>query len=148
MSVAEFAEIPRAGLRMGKRFALGSVLIVLSSAIAVASTLLLEVHQDVAVFVHESTPIPGVRNVLDDVSAGAPQTILLLGSDRRFADIKAKAPARSDTIIVVRLDPSKNATAIMSIPRDLKVQIPGYATSAKPRSKSAWASCSATGRDY
>ena len=42
------------------------------------------------VFARESTPIPGVKNVLDEVPAGAPQTILLLGSDRRFADGKAQ----------------------------------------------------------
>jgi LCP family protein required for cell wall assembly len=35
---------------------------------------------------------------------------------------------RSDTIILVRLDPAKGATAIMSIPRDLKVKIPGHGT--------------------
>jgi len=117
-------EIPRVGRQMAKKFAAGAVLIVLLSAIAVSSALLLEVHQDVTVFAHESTPIAGIKNVLDEVPAGAPQTILLLGSDRRFADGKDNPP-RSDTIIVVRLDPDKKATAIMSIPRDLKVNIPG-----------------------
>jgi LCP family protein required for cell wall assembly len=117
-------EIPRVGRRMAKKFAAGAVVIVLLSAIAVSSALLLEVHQDVTVFARESTPIAGIKNVLDQVPAGAPQTILLLGSDRRFGDGKGNPP-RSDTIIVVRLDPDKKATAIMSIPRDLKVNIPG-----------------------
>ena len=59
--------------------------------------------------------------------AGKPQTILVLGSDRRFVDIKQDNPARSDTMMLVRLDPSKEATAVMNIPRDLKVpiQVPG-----------------------
>ncbi len=35
---------------------------------------------------------------------------------------------RSDTMILVRLDPSKGATAVMSLPRDLKVRIPGHGT--------------------
>src|SRR5207247_10379297 len=43
-----------------------------------------------------------------------------------FADIKAKNPVRSDTMLLVRLDPSKGATAVMNIPRDLKVTIPGH----------------------
>ena len=47
------------------------------------------------------------KGVLDGVSAGGPQTILVLGSDRRFVDIKAKNPVRSDTIMLVRLDPSQ-----------------------------------------
>ncbi|MDX6720292.1 MAG: polyisoprenyl-teichoic acid--peptidoglycan teichoic acid transferase [Solirubrobacteraceae bacterium] len=126
MSVFESEQTPRLGLQMAKKFAIGGVLIVLFTATAVASTLLLEVHQDVAAFVTQSKPIPGVKNVLDEVPAGSPQTILLLGSDRRFADIKEKIRPRSDTIIVVRLDPDRKATAIMSIPRDLKVDIPGY----------------------
>ncbi len=120
-------EAPRLGLQMAKKFALGSLAVVLLTATAVASGLLLEVHQDVTVFAREATPIPGVKNVLDEVPAGNPQTILLLGSDRRYGDGKGNPP-RSDTIIVVRLDPDKKATAVMSLPRDLKVTIPGRGT--------------------
>lgn len=127
MSVYEYEDGPRPSVRMGKRFAVGGLLIVLFTAVAVSSSLLLEVHEDVTVFARESTPIPDIKNVLDEVPAGDPQTILLLGSDRRFGDGKDNPP-RSDTIIVVRLDPDKNATAIMSLPRDLKVQIPGFGT--------------------
>jgi polyisoprenyl-teichoic acid--peptidoglycan teichoic acid transferase len=127
VSVFGSHEAPGVGLQMGKKFALGGVLIVLFSAIAVASGLLLEVHEDVTVFARESAPIPEIKNVLDDVQASDPQTILLLGSDKRFGDGKDEKP-RSDTIIVVRLDPDKGATGIMSIPRDLKVQIPGFGT--------------------
>ncbi len=128
MSVIEESEEPaRVGLQMAKRFGLGAMLVIFFTATAVASALLLEVHQDVTVFAREATPIPGVKNVLDEVPAGAPQTILLLGSDRRYGDGKGNPP-RSDTIIVVRLDPDKNATAVMSLPRDLKVSIPGHGT--------------------
>ncbi|MDQ3588288.1 MAG: LCP family protein [Actinomycetota bacterium] len=61
---------------------------------------------------------------------GKPQTIMLLGSDRRpKGNLEgAKQDARSDTIILVRLDPRKKATALMSLPRDLKVRIPGKGT--------------------
>jgi len=127
VSAYEGEEPPRLGLQMAKRFAAGGMLIVLLTTIAVASALLLEVHQNVTVFARESTLIPGIENVLDQVPSGDPQTILLLGSDRRFADGKDNPP-RSDTIIVVRLDPDKNATAIMSLPRDLKVEVPGVGT--------------------
>jgi LCP family protein required for cell wall assembly len=112
---------------MAKKFALGGVLVVLLTAIAVATGVLLEVHKDIGFVREGSVPIPGIKGVLDDVPAGKPQTILLLGSDRRFGDGKDNPP-RSDTIIVVRLDPEKKATAIMSIPRDLKVEIPGVGT--------------------
>jgi polyisoprenyl-teichoic acid--peptidoglycan teichoic acid transferase len=127
VSVVSIDDPPRLGRGMAKRFALGGVLIVLLSAVAVATALLLEVHKDIGFVREGSVPIPGIKGVLDDVPAGQPQTILLLGSDRRFGDGKDNPP-RSDTIIVVRLDPDKKATAIMSIPRDLKVEIPGVGT--------------------
>ena len=52
--------------------------------------------------------------------------MMILGSDQRYGDKKLGIKPRSDTIILVRLDPDKEATAVMSIPRDLKVDIPGY----------------------
>jgi LCP family protein required for cell wall assembly len=110
---------------MAKKFAIGAVLIVLLSATAVASGVLLEVDKSIEVFQENSIPIPHIENELDKVDPGSPQTILVLGSDKRFTDIKGD-PVRSDTIIVVRLDPDKKSTAIMSIPRDLKVDIPGH----------------------
>ena len=116
---------PRLGLAMAKKFAIGAVLIVLLSATAVASGVLLEVDKSIEVFQENSIPIPHIENELDKVDPGSPQTILVLGSDKRFTDIKGD-PVRSDTIIVVRLDPDKKSTAIMSIPRDLKVDIPGH----------------------
>jgi LCP family protein required for cell wall assembly len=118
---------PRVGWGMIKRFGLGALLIVVLSAAATATAGLLEISDDVALF-GSGARIPGIANVLDAVPGGGPQTVLVLGSDRRYADIKAKIPPRSDTIILIRLDPSKAATAVMSIPRDLKVHIPGHGT--------------------
>ncbi len=66
---------------------------------------------------------------LAEAEAGQPQTIMLIGSDERprwspnFED-----KARSDTILLVRLDPARGATAILSLPRDLKVTVPGRGT--------------------
>jgi len=113
---------------MWKKFLLGGILVIMLTATAVASGVLLQVHETIAVFQRNSTPIPGISNELDKVEPGSPQTILVLGSDRRYGQGKGEPP-RSDTIIVVRLDPDKKATAVMSIPRDLKVDVPGYGTS-------------------
>jgi LCP family protein required for cell wall assembly len=111
---------------MLKRFVFAAVLLVSLTAATTATAVLLEVKSNLDIFKNESKPIPGIKGALDDVDPGGPQTILLLGSDRRFSDIKLKNPVRSDTIILVRLDPSKGATAVMSLPRDLKVDIPGH----------------------
>lgn len=52
------------------------------------------------------------------------ETFLLIGSDTR-----ASADAgRSDTMILMRLDRTNNTISMLSIPRDLEVQIPGYGT--------------------
>jgi LCP family protein required for cell wall assembly len=113
---------------MYKRFVLGALVIVLATAAPVATAVLLEVKDDVSIFTRAQghNALKNIGGALDGVSAGGPQTILVLGSDRRFADIAAKIPARSDTMILIRLDPSRGATAIMSLPRDLEVKIPGH----------------------
>jgi len=52
-----------------------------------------------------------------------PVTLLLLGTDKRQWEA---APGRSDTIILAMLDSTQRHVAILSIPRDLWVAIPGY----------------------
>src|SRR5436190_6381162 len=69
--------------------------------------------------------IPGYVPV-EPTKPGKPQTLLLLGSDRRYVDRNSKNAARSDTIMLIRLDPGQEATTLLSIPRDLKTEIPGY----------------------
>jgi LCP family protein required for cell wall assembly len=116
-------EPPRLAWGMWKRFVAAMVVIVFLTAAGTATAVLLEFDSAVEAFNELSHPLdPKVDAVLDDVDSGKPQTILVLGSDRRYADKKAGIPPRSDTIILVRLDPSKDATAILSIPRDLKVR--------------------------
>ncbi len=61
----------------------------------------------------------------------SPTTVLFLGTDVVYQDhgrrrVKADPSAftgRSDTIMVARLDPYRNAIAVLSIPRDTQVQI-------------------------
>lgn len=50
-------------------------------------------------------------------------TVLLLGVDRRPEET---GPARADSIIVARIDPARQRIALLSLPRDLVVNIPGY----------------------
>jgi LCP family protein required for cell wall assembly len=119
---------PRLAFAMYKRFLLGMLVVVLSSAATVATAALLELKDDSNIFLKNSSGLKLQSDALDGVDAGGPQTILILGSDQRFVDIKAKTPVRSDTIILLRLDPSKGATSVMSLPRDLKVRIPGHGT--------------------
>jgi len=118
---------PRPGLDLIKRMAIAMAVIVACTSGAVATTVLLEVKGVADAFEEFSVPIPEIdeKGVLDDVDPGGPQTILVLGADRRLQQKKEGIKGLADTAILIRLDPSKGATAIMSIPRDLRVNIPG-----------------------
>ena len=82
-------------------------------------------------------PIPIPEGVVDPPEPGQPRTILVLGSDRR-ADTSTDArifgqneTPHSDTIVLIRLDSKRNRIAVLSLPRDLAVTIPGYADNTK-----------------
>ena len=65
----------------------------------------------------------------DGILLSNPTTILLLGTDHS-AKIEGRAAARrSDSIVLVRTDPKRGRFAYLSIPRDLKVDIPGHGES-------------------
>lgn len=57
--------------------------------------------------------------------ADQPAIALIIGSDHRYTDGKG-APSRSDTLILVRVDPKTGLMSLLSLPRDLYVPIPGY----------------------
>ena len=120
---------PRLAWDMYKRFLLAGAIITCLCAATIASAVLLEVKEGLDIFRRNTTPIdPQVKALLADVAPGKPQTILVIGDDRRKAEALQKhpPPTRSDTMILVRLDPHQRATALMSIPRDLMVDIPGH----------------------
>jgi LCP family protein required for cell wall assembly len=52
--------------------------------------------------------------------------ILVLGSDKRPTN--AGEETRSDTVMLVHADPKANYLSILSLPRDLRVEIPGHGT--------------------
>ena len=78
--------------------------------------------------------IPGLAS---DDATGNVMNVLMVGSDSRentsgyIADATGKgdegtAGQRSDTIMILHVDPKEQKAAIMSIPRDLYVPIPGH----------------------
>jgi polyisoprenyl-teichoic acid--peptidoglycan teichoic acid transferase len=69
-------------------------------------------------------------------SPGNPQTILLIGSDHRAGEpFKA---ANTDTMMLVRLNASSRTINLLSIPRDLRVQIPEGGVEATDRLNAAY----------
>ncbi|HKG38753.1 MAG TPA: LCP family protein [Conexibacter sp.] len=118
------SEFPRRGGGLWLKFLLAGLAIVVLSA-GVTATVGLNTVQGFVDDLKQGGTIRGAGAVISRAQAGDPQTILLIGSDHRFgAD---RRDARSDTMILVRLDPDANATTVLSIPRDLKVDftVPG-----------------------
>ena len=110
-----------------KRFLIGGLLILVVSATATAVAAFREVDRVVTAFRTNDQLELGAE--LAEADAGKPQTLMVIGSDKRAKGaVDAGGGARSDTIILVRLDPSERATALLSLPRDLKVKIPGHGT--------------------
>jgi LCP family protein required for cell wall assembly len=112
------------------RFTLAAVLIVAVSAGATASSVLLFLQgvvndlQASSGHLHEE-----VKEELEHVEGGGPQTILILGSDKRAGpEFEEGEYGRSDTTMLLRFDPEKGLISVLSIPRDLKVEIPEFGT--------------------
>jgi polyisoprenyl-teichoic acid--peptidoglycan teichoic acid transferase len=121
-----FEDIPRPGL--WKRLLLGGVLVIFAAAGATAVAAFHEVDK-VVTALELGPELRLGKERLAETDPGEPQTLMILGSDRRPRNnVEGAGGARSDTIMLVRLDPDKDATAIMSLPRDLKVEIPGHGT--------------------
>ena len=66
----------------------------------------------------EGGPTPQVWNGSDRV------TVLVMGLDER--DYEAGAPSRTDSMMLLTVDPNNRTAGMLSIPRDLWVNIPGY----------------------
>jgi anionic cell wall polymer biosynthesis LytR-Cps2A-Psr (LCP) family protein len=95
-------------------------------ATATAASILLYVGSIANALSHNNVLQNKVSRILAQTNGGEPENILILGSDKRASE--PGDPGRSDTTLLLRLDPDRRAIALMSIPRDLKVEIPGYGT--------------------
>src|SRR3954454_14858660 len=115
---------PRLWWSMWKRFIIGGALIVALSAGATATVAL----NTVSGIAEEVFPIriKVPKGLVTPVYSGGPQTFLILGSDRRRQAKNAfdrNNPPHSDTMLLVRFDPAQGQTSVMSVPRDLLVNI-------------------------
>jgi LCP family protein required for cell wall assembly len=117
---------PRLWWGMWKRFLVAAVAIVALSAGATATIAQNEVDQLAEEVLPASSHINAPKGLVTPEYSGGPETFLILGSDRRehSKDVYDKSdPAHSDTILLVRFDPSQGQTSVLSIPRDLLVNI-------------------------
>jgi LCP family protein required for cell wall assembly len=108
------------------RFTAASLVIISVTAAVTAASILLYVGSIADALSHNDALENKVDRFLANTEGGEPQNILIIGSDKRASE--PEDPGRSDTTMLLRLDPDDEAIALMSIPRDLKVEIPGVGT--------------------
>jgi len=117
---------PSLGWGMLRRSLLGGVLIVLLSGGATATIALNKITGIAEEIFPKLNEINAPKSVVTPLYDGGPQTFLILGSDRRAGSKDAYDlydPPHSDTILLVRFDPEQEQTSVLSIPRDLMVDI-------------------------
>jgi polyisoprenyl-teichoic acid--peptidoglycan teichoic acid transferase len=129
---------PSPGWSMLKRFLLAAVLIVLLSGGATATLALNKLTTFGEEIFPKTNQINVPASVVKPEYSGGPQTFLILGSDRRVGSKDAldrSDPPHSDTILLVRFDPSQGQTSVLSIPRDLMVNITTKTGQSYPKEK-------------
>jgi LCP family protein required for cell wall assembly len=105
------------------RFAAGGAIVVLFTATTTAVGGLLQFKQAA----QDLSANPAIKRAQVTIAnPGEPQTLLLIGSDHRAGE--PFRAAHTDTMLLVRLDPNSATINLMSLPRDLRVDIPGYGT--------------------
>jgi polyisoprenyl-teichoic acid--peptidoglycan teichoic acid transferase len=128
MSVNPISEEPPPAPAKGMwwRFVIAAVLIVVLAGGATATVALNKVSKIGEEVFPKSNDIEVKKGIVTPVYSGGPQTFLILGSDRRAHSTDAydrSDPPHSDTILLVRFDPEQEQTSVLSIPRDLMVNI-------------------------
>ena len=102
------------------RFAIASVLVIGAASATTAVAGLLQFKQ-IAHYLSVTPALPESHQVTIP-NPGAPETILLIGSDHRAGT--PWSSANTDTMMLVHIDPNSATINLLSVPRDLKVAIP------------------------
>ncbi len=112
--------IPNSGRGALLRFLLGAVVVVAFTAATTAVAGLLDIKQlTVELNQQAALKISGVTIP----PYGAPQTLLLIGSDHRAGE--PYRAANTDTMMLMRIDGNSQTINVLSVPRDLRVTAPG-----------------------
>jgi LCP family protein required for cell wall assembly len=130
-SIAKYRTIPETQHQIGVVGWLGRIALLLGSTVAAAS---------LGAFAAVTIPMPGALSPQDgqrllgglvkngfQYQVSRPVTVLVMGIDR-VPDATGKAATfsgRSDTMLLLRIDPQDNSINMLSIPRDTQVNVPG-----------------------
>jgi LCP family protein required for cell wall assembly len=110
--------------RLGRRLALAVALVLLLGIVWLVASYLSFSRGISGANARVPAPVIGELTKQDGLLVSTPTTILVLGTDGGSQPGRGDAN-RSDSIMLIRTDPSKHRLAFLSIPRDLRVEIPG-----------------------
>jgi LCP family protein required for cell wall assembly len=122
--IARYRQPPRQGRGIGRRLAgffFWVLVLVAMVAGGAAGGLYLYGHDFASATAPHSRAMKRAAKRLDYAAPGKPAVALVLGTDHRFVD--GKDPGRSDTMMLIRSDPSSHTVSMLSFPRDLRVEI-------------------------
>ncbi|GBG94240.1 LytR family transcriptional regulator [Ligilactobacillus salitolerans] len=86
---------------------------------------------------HKETGIKKARDTSQVLKSGKPVSILLLGTDTGALGRSYKG--RTDTLVLVVLNPNKKAMTLVSLPRDTKVAVSGHESDYPSKLNAAYA---------
>jgi LCP family protein required for cell wall assembly len=109
------------GLGILRRVMLGVLIVLSSLGIGIAGGAYLWFHQSLN-DVQAHADLKRVQKELDVALPGHPAIALVIGYDHR-AGVEGAGPSRSDTVMLMRADPTNKTISLLSFPRDLLVPI-------------------------
>jgi anionic cell wall polymer biosynthesis LytR-Cps2A-Psr (LCP) family protein len=112
----------RSRLRLLGRVLLVTVLALLSLGVGVAGGAYLYLNQSLATIQPHSPGVKRAQRELDIPLPHHPAIALVIGYDQR-AGTEASTTSRSDTMMLIRADPTTQSISLLSIPRDLGAPI-------------------------
>ena len=116
------APAKRSRARLAARVALWLGMASLVLAAGAAGGAYLYFHESVAAVAAKTPEVKRAARTLEVPLPGRPAVALVIGYDHRPQDGDA-VPSRSDTMMLVRADPSTDSISLLSLPRDLRAEI-------------------------
>jgi LCP family protein required for cell wall assembly len=122
--MTRYAPRRRGPLRLVGRILFWLVVVLLVAIGALAGGFWLYLNESVSSVSAHTPEAIAAQEVLDVPLPGEPTVAMVIGYDKRPNEGRATA-SRSDTIMLIRIDPRREAVTMLSFPRDLSVEIPG-----------------------
>ena len=145
--VSRYAVWHRSPLRIAGKILGWLAIVLVIAAGALGGGVWLYLNESVNAVQAKSEAVKQTEAFLDAPEPGQPTVAIVIGYDTRKGE-EASLGGRSDTIMLLRADPSNDTLSMLSFPRDLVVEHPGCPAHPEPwvdRINTAFTFCGPTG---